>query len=505
MSITSYVFFIFIAVVLFVYYFCVPKRFQWVALLVASYTFYYFAGVELFLWMLTTTLTVYFAAIRIAKSQSVPAKRGIIALTAVCNFGFLAFFKWYNTLAGLFNRLSAGAFQLPMNTLLLPLGISFYTFQAIGYLVDVYRGTVKPERNPARFALFVSFFPQLIQGPISRHNQLADQLYASRKPDYTQVKHGFQLMLWGLFKKLVIADRLVLMGSAIFGSPQNYPGLYIPIGLIASALQLYTDFSGGVDIARGVAQMLGIVMPQNFRRPFFAASLPEYWRRWHMTLNEWWRDYLFYPLALSKPLTKFSRFIRKHLGHELGKVISVYLCINVVRVVNAMWHGASFMYVASGFYHGILIVLGMVCAPLFKKVIRALRINTSCASWKFFQILRTFLLVCLARVFLMSSGFINGLRAIKSMVVNFNPWIINFDSVFLIGLSRRDVRIILFSLLVLLVVSILQERGIEMRKMLEKQNILFQWLLMIGCLVIILLWGRYGYGYDPAAFIYMGF
>ncbi len=398
MIITSFNFFLFVAGLLIVYFFVVPKKFQWLVLLFASYAFYAFAGIKLFVYLLFTTSTVFWSALLLDKLGDTPKKRKlygkrIIIIAAVCNFGVLAFFKWYNAFAGIGNRiidaLTDSTMRIPSYSLLLPLGISFYTFQAVGYLIDVYRGQVKPERNFFKFSLFVSFFPQLIMGPISRHSELAEQLYASRKFDYVEFRRGFQLMIWGLFLKLVIADRLVLASNAIFGNPEKYNGLFVMIGLVIYAIRIYTDFSGGVNIARGVAQMLGINMPQNFQRPFFAESLSDYWRRWHMTLNAWWRDYVFYPLVLSKPLT-ISKFTRKHISPKFGKVIGVYICIMLVRVINAMWHGTESFYIASGFYHGTLITLGLICEPLLIKLVGVLRIKTDCFSWKLFRIIRTF-------------------------------------------------------------------------------------------------------------------
>ena len=522
MVITTFNFFVFVALTAIIYFFCVPKKYQWCVLLLASYVFYAFAGFSLFVFIISTTLTVYLGALWIGKINELPtsppenarlawylrvSKKWVVALVAIGNFGVLASFKWWNAIAEAVNIFLLGDsdVSLPYNSWLLPLGISFYTFQAIGYLIDVYRGKMGPEKNPARFALFVSFFPQLVQGPISRHSELAEQLYASRRFDYGKFRRGVQLMIWGLFKKLVIADRLVIMVSTIFSGTGEYDGLYILIGAITHALWVYADFSGGVDIARGVGQIFGIEMPLNFLRPFFSSSLPEYWRRWHISLNNWWRDYLFYPLVLSKPMTKISRFTRQHISPSLGRVIGVYIGINVVRIINAMWHGANAYYIANGLFIGIIMVLAMVLDPLAKKIIALLRIDTDCFSWRLFQIVRTFLIMCLGRVFLAVGGARSGLLAMASIVRDFNPWILNYDDAVLFAFDPRDARIVIFSLLVVLVVEILQEKGLAMRETLERQNIAFQWLVMLGGIFAILMWGMYGHGYDAAAFVYMGF
>ena len=295
------------------------------------------------------------------------------------------------------------------------------------------------------------------------------------------------------------------MIETIFSDLSVYNGLYVVIGVVVASIRLYADFSGGVDMARGVAQMFGIIMPQNFQRPYFATSLTDFWRRWHITLNNWWRDYLFYPIILSKPMTILSRFTRKKISRGLGKVIGVYIALFIVRMINGMWHGADLFYIARGLYDGILLTLGVVLAPFFVRMIKVLRINSECFSWRLFQIIRTFLIVCFSRVFIEAGGVKTGVLAIVSVIKDFNPWILNFNNVFIEFLSQRDTKIVITSLLVMLIVSILQEKGIALRETLEKQNIVFQWIVLLGGIFAIILLGVYGFDYDPAGFLYEGF
>jgi len=506
MSFLSLAFAVFVAIALAIYFFMVPKKYQWCALLAFSYIFYAFAGWKLFFFILFTTCTVFFCAQHLNKVKNHKAKIGIIALVMTANFSILAFFKWFNTLAGLGNRLLDAivdpSVQIPTFSFLLPLGISFYTFQAVGYLIDVSRKKIEPERNFARFALFVSFFPQLVQGPISRHSELAEQLYASRNFDYDEFRRGFQLVIWGLFKKLVIADRLVLMAAEIFNSPETYNGLYYLFGGMISFVKLYADFSGGVDIARGVAQMFGITMPLNFLRPFFSKNLSEFWRRWHITLNFWWRDYLFYPFVLSKAMTRFSKFIRTHISTNFGKVVAVYLGIYFVRIINAMWHGADLYLIAGGFYHGFLITTGLMLAPVFIKMIHFLHINTDCFPWKLFQAARTFLIISFGQILWNAGSVRDGLAAMISVFRDFNP---SFDSLFLSGIDAREAGIAIVSVLILIIVEIVQEKGVSIRITIEKQNIAFQWIMLLGLIFATILWGRYGIEYEVSDFIYQGF
>lgn len=509
MTITSLAYIAFVAAAAIAYYLLTPRRFQWATLLVASLAFYLLAGgVGLLGYVAFTTTTVYACARLLVRAKGKPGRKALIAATLAGNFGVLAFFKWWGTAAAAANAVLGALGAAPLlapHGLILPLGISFYTFQAAGYLIDVYRGSAEPERNYARLALFVSFFPQLVQGPISRHSQLAGQLYMARAFDYGRFRMGCQLALWGAFKKLVVADRLILAVDAVFGGSYGHTGAYVVIGLAASSLQIYADFSGGVDIARGVAQIFGVTMPENFRRPFFAVSLPEYWRRWHITLQNWWRDYVYYPLALSRPISRLASSLRRKGYPALGKAASVYLCVNVVRVVNAMWHGASPKYLAYGFYHGILIVLGMVAAPYLKRLASALRVNVGCHSWKAFQMVRTFALVVIGRSFLCADGFLAGLGAMGRAAAFAGAPIPIGDGAAAYGLSAMDVRILAASLALMLAVGVAQERGVKVREWLGRQNMAFQWAVTLAAMLATLIWGRYGYGHSGADFVYMGF
>ena len=496
MSFTILYFFVFVAASLAAYFFCASKKYQWCVLLASSYAFYAFAGWDLLAYILFTTGTVFRCALWLDKANSLTdgdkqnqtlpwylkiSKNRIIILVVAGNLGIFAFLKLIA---------APYYFLVPEYSLLLPLGISFYTFQAIGYLIDVYRGKLKPERNFARFALFLSFFPQLIQGPVSRHSELAGQLYASRKFDHAEARRGFQLIIWGLFKKLVVADRLAVITDIIFSQTEKYFGLYILIGAIAFTIRLYADFSGTLDAARGVAQMFGIKLPADFQRPFFATSLSGYWRRWHITINNWWRDYLFRPLV---------GFTRGRISAGLY-VIGICVCICVVRVANGMWYGFGTNYIAFGLYHGALITISMAYAPIISKVTRILRVNTDCFSWKLFQRARTFLLVCLGWVFVAAESATRGFAELASIVNDLNPWILNYDEIFLVGRAGRDAvgwtshdaRIMIFSVSLLLVVDIMQEKGISIRETLERQNMVFRWLVLLGGIFAVFSLSRHG-------------
>lgn len=532
MSILSFSFVAFLAAALLIY-FLMPAKFQWIALLVISYCFYLFAGVRAVIFILITTATTFFAGRRIGqindefdvavatyqgpnpkmtreekkalKAEEDKRKKVIMVLTLLLNFGILIALKYINPLVDLLNWLCSLVhlnYEMPHMSMIIPLGISYYTFQAMGYIIDLYRRKFKPEQHFGHFMLFISFFPQLVQGPISRYNEFADQLIAPHTFDYTRVKHGIQLSLWGLFKKLVISDRLAIITATIFKSPDIYGGFYLAVATVLSMLQLYTDFSGGIDIMRGAAETFGIIMPENFTRPFFATNLSEYWRRWHITLNNWWRDYIFYPMSLSRPFQLFGKAMKKVVGDNFGKKLPILLSVIIIRVINSIWHGATGSSILGGIYYGLLLALSFYFEPQIKNLTQRLKINTECLSWKIFQCVRTFLLIAAPRLVVNARSVSEGAYYFKCLFSTYNPWILFDGSLYQLGVSEQQLRIVSIALLVLLVVSSLQEKGYCIRDELDKQNIVFRGLVYLIFIFAIILYGVYGPGYNASAFMY---
>lgn len=513
MNFISLQFIIFLMAVFGVYY-IVPKRFQWVCLLVASYTFYLFSGIGVAAFLVFTTVSTFYIGRLLdkvnnrsrtalaegkgtltkdernrLKDDAKKKKRWILAVALVVNFGILAFLKYYNFFAGNLNTmlgwLSVDAQLLRLN-LLMPLGISFYTFQAAGYLFDVYQGKCTADAHLAKFALFVSFFPQIVQGPISRYDQLARQLYAPHKFDYTQAKYGVCLMMWGMFKKLVIADRAALLVNQVFGNHQNYAGIELFIASTFYCIQIYADFSGGIDIAIGAAQVMGIQLSPNFRRPYFARSITEFWQRWHITLGAWVRNYLFYPLCLSKPFTRLGKSARRVFGNYVGKILSTCLVTLIAFLVIGIWHGSSWKYVAYGLYNGGLITLALLLTPLFDRAKKHIRTETF--SWRLFQTLRTLVLVCIGRYFSRADSLMTALNMIKNTFTTHNPWILFDGSIYQLGLEAGDMHILFAGVILWLFISVMQERGVGIREWLNRQNIIFRWTAYLaGIFAVVML------------------
>ena len=539
MSYTSFNFIIFVAVTVILYFTLPLKKNKWIVLLAASYIFYLFAGYKYAAFILFTTLTTYLITRWIDKKSKESKqrlkenktnwsreekkeykgkikkqKRQIMALALVLNFGILAFLKYFNFFAGSLNDVMGAfgiSFSIPTLTLFLPLGISFYTFQSMGYVIDVYREKVEAEKNIAKVALFVSFFPQIIQGPISFYDQLAHQLYEPHKVDFTRIKYGCELILWGYFKKLVIADRAVIAINTVTDNYYSYNGTTLTFTVLLYALQLYADFSGGIDISRGIAQILGIDMVENFRRPYFSKSINEYWRRWHITLGAWMKEYIFYPLAMSNSFLnaskkmKATRFGKTKAGAHIAKVLPTAFASLIVFLVVGIWHGASWKYVAFGLWNGGIIMLSILMKPLFDGALMKLHINPSSFLWSLFQMLRTFIIVCVGYVFDVAPSFKQAIWTFKMFI--FGQRLSGFKAQLIeLGLGKINLGILGIGALVILISSIIQEKtNKQIRTLVDKKPVLLECCIIVVGVIAVAILGIYGPGYDPADFVYMQF
>lgn len=540
MNYTSLNFILFVALTVLVYFLFPFKKQKWTVLLVASYVFYLFAGYKYVAFILFTTVTTYLFALWINrigvksketlklnkqtwdkdkkkkfKNSIKHKKRLVMALVLVVNFGILAFLKYYNFFAGSLNDVMGMfgiGFSAPTFKLFLPLGISFYTFQSMGYIVDVYREKVAPEKNIAKLALFVSFFPQIIQGPISFYDQLAHQLYEPHKFDFTRFKYGMELILWGFFKKLIIADRAVVAINTVTADYAAYNGTTLTFTILLYALQLYADFSGGIDISRGVAQIFGIDMVDNFKRPYFAKSINDYWRRWHITLGAWLKNYLFYPLAMSNLFInaskkmKGTKFGSTKAGAHIAKVLPTSIASLIVFLVVGIWHGANWKYVAFGIWNGGIIMISILLKPVFDWVLAKLRINVQSFAYGIFQMFRTFLVVLVGYVFDVAPNFAEAMNTFKLAFVD-QSFSVGWSQISELGLDKFDYAIIIFGLIVVFVASVIQERhsSTTIREMLDKKSFALRGFVIFAGVMLVLVFGIYGPGYDPAAFVYMQF
>ncbi len=529
MLFTSYGFLGFVAVVLVLYY-VLPRKYQWGLLLAASYIFYFFAGPVYLLYIFVTTVTIYFAACKIGQNEETQTvylkihkaklsreekktykeaqkkiRRRWILAGILLNMGILAVVKYTNFAIANVNGL-LGAMgregRLSFLDLALPLGISFYTFQAVGYLIDVYRGTVQAERNLFRFALFVSFFPQVVQGPISRFGDLSETLYKEHPFEGRTVSYGLQRMLFGYFKKMVIADRILVGVNAIIGDTGQYAGAYVLVGMLFYALELYADFTGGIDITIGIAETLGIRLTENFERPYFSRSLKEFWRRWHITMGTWFRDYIFYPLSVSKPMQKFTRFSRSHFGEMVGRRLPVYLASFTVWFATGIWHGASWNFVVWGLGNWVVLMVSESLEPVYEWFHG--RFGAGGKGYQLFQVARTFLLVACLRLFDCYRSVPVTFQMFGSLLSARNWHILWDGSLLNLGLTMLDFCILALGTVVLVAVSLLGRKG-SVRDRIARKPYPVRFVLWYGLFLVVLLMGAYGIGYDASQFIYNQF
>ena len=480
MSLISMEFLIFVGIAVIGYY-LIPKRFQWIWLLIFSYIYYASSGIKILFFLLYTTITTYGTGRlldrvnhkELPRNEAKSRKRRILIGCLLLNFGMLAVLKYTNFAIENVNAIFHAG--ISFQKLILPLGISFYTFQSMGYIIDVYWGKYEAEKNPFRFALFVSFFPQLLQGPIGRFDRLARQLYEQHSFDLLKAQYALQLMLWGFFKKLVLADRAAVVVNQVFQNYTQYSGVTNIVAVLMYSIQLYMDFSGGMDVVMGVAALFGVELDQNFKRPYFATSITDFWHRWHITLGTWMKDYIFYPVSLSKWMGKFGKWSKKAFGKKTGRVVPICVANIIVFLVVGIWHGAAWKYIAYGLYNGLIIAISSLLAPLYRKGFEKFHINPKSGAWHVVQILRTFLLVNISWYFDMAVSLSAAFAMMKSTVTGFSLATLTDGSLMMLGLDKLDYMILAIGCLVVFLISFLKERGIQIRESLGRKPLVIRW------------------------------
>lgn len=484
MQVTDLSFLPFAALGLTVYY-LVPKSWQQAVLLTMNLLFFLGNGAQTLVYLSVTLISSWLSARAMGRNQTRfdhrTAKlrnRPLVAACLLLNFGMLALCK----------------VRFTFENLLLPMGISFYCFQSAGYVLDVYRGTVQPERKLFRLALFLSWFPQVIQGPISRYRDLSRQLAAPHALDGKQISFGLQRMLWGYFKKLVIADRVAPAVLLLRGPEYTGPGFLLLTLLYA--LQIYGDFTGGVDIALGLSEAFGIALPENFSRPFLSRSVAEYWRRWHITLGQWMKDYVFFPVSVSAPMRALSTSARRKFG-AFGKRLPVYAATIVTWLCTGIWHGLTPNFLLWGMMNCAVILLSGELEPLYSRFHS--RFSLKGNRWySAFEVLRTFLLMNLIRI--------------SDLFPEVSEYFFRLGTLFCassadlsrLGLEKLDWWILGAGTVVMAVVSFLQERFGSIRALLWDRTG-WRYCLTFLLFLAVLLAGCYGIGFNSADFIYNQF
>lgn len=482
--------------------------YQWIVLLVASLVFYGWTGINNLAFIVFTSLTVWGGGVlcdrlsdsfaekkksgglekselKALKEQLARRKKWITAAVLIANFGILAFLKAGNQALEAVMKLSGGEFR-PLG-LVLPLGISFYTFQSAGYLIDVSNSKYRAERSYPRLLLFCSFFPQLIQGPINRFDELSETLYTPRKLNAEHVKRALLLILFGLLKKAAIADLLVDgIGEVFDNVSPGISGSTVIFWILMYSLQQYADFSGGIDMVMGVAQLFGIDMMQNFRQPYFAVSLGDFWRRWHISLGAWMRDYVFYPFALTKPMQGLGKLANKKLGKHFGRTLPAVVANILVFFIVGIWHGTESHFILWGLYNGIIIGLSDLMSPLFEKLGGLLQVNTSSKGFRVFRIIRTFIVVNIGWYFDRIYDLKDCLLCMRRSVTDLRLSELYPTLTGMVYFQESRFLIVILSTVFVFVNSVIRETGRDTYDVLHRRNIVLRWGIYYAMLLLIL-------------------
>lgn len=497
MLFNSYEFLIFFPVILMVY-FVIPKKVRYIWLLIASYYFYMSWNPKYAVLIVISTVITYLSGIMLQKAAEKGNEKGkkwIVAGSFISNLGILAFFKYFDFFLSNLNVVLGNAgisiISKPFD-IVLPVGISFYTFQALGYTIDVYRNKISAEKNLLKYMLFVSFFPQLVAGPIERSENLLKQVrevHLMKLWNFERISSGFILMLWGYFQKVVIADRASIFVDAVYSEYWMYGSIELIIATVLFALQIYCDFASYSMIAIGAAKVMGFELMENFNAPYFAASIKDFWRRWHISLSTWFRDYLYIPLG----------------GSRCGRA-KKYCNLMITFLVSGFWHGASWSFIIWGGLHGIYQIAGDCLTPVKRRILSAMHVKTDCLSYRLGQVFITFNLVCFAWIFFRMNSIANSLNLIKRIFTCMDLWALYDKSLYTIGLNQTQMGVLLFSILVLLLVDLIRyKKNCMIDVFLKEQNIWFRWGVIYLLLFTIIIYGIYGPEYDAAAFIYFQF
>lgn len=414
MSFITIEFLLFVLAILLAY-FLVPKQYRWIVLLIGNIVFYLFAGWRYSFYLLFTSLSVWGGALLISrfkkkaedlidkeKSKTLGWAKLTVAIVIILNIGILFVLKYLEWTTGIVNSLFHTS--LPMIHLIVPLGISFYTFSSLGYLIDIYREMYEPEKNYFKLFTAISFFPTVLQGPICSFDSLLPQVIEGHDFDKEEAWWGFKRMVLGFFKKIIIADLIAVPTSYIFSNYSSLSGGICLLGAVFYAIQLYADFSGYMDIAIGLARILGIKLPENFDMPYISHSVAEYWRRWHITLGAWFRNYLYYPLMRSRFFTWLNKKIAKKNRQWANRIVTSLVLI-ITWILTGVWHGASYTYIFYGCYYALILALDVLLTPLYKWLKKKLHINDKSLPWQIFQVIRTFAVVSFCYIFFNGSGF----------------------------------------------------------------------------------------------------
>ena len=516
--------FLFVPIIVLIFI-IVPKKAKPFILLISSYVLFFMISKFLIIFLLLSTLSIFFAGKKLKKIDSdknielektdidkklikekyKKKKRRVVLFTVLFNILFLFIFKYLKFFTINLNHI-LDIFKLEnvsIIALIAPVGISYYTLKAISYIVDVYNGKIEADDNVFRVALYLSFFPQILEGPISTYDEVSNEIYNAKEVTYNSFCYGYQRILFGFFKKLVIVDRLNILVKQVFNNYEAFGGISILIGIASYTMLLYMEFSGTMDVVLGIGDIFNIKIPENFRQPFFSKNITDFWSRWHISLGHFLKNYVFYPVSLSKPLKKLTTALRKKINAHYSSLIAGTIALFCVWFLNGLWHGAGWTYLLFGMYHFLLIVTGNIFEPLIVKVCSKLKIDRTSKKYYGFQIVKTTLLVFIGEMFFRAESVKDAFRMLKIMITKL--FVIGKNEFYNFGLDMFDVLLIFIGLLVVLVISIMKEKNINVREYIGKKNIAVRWIIFYLLILSIIILGAYGPGYAPVDPIYADF
>lgn len=479
MTYITFSFFIFL-ILLSGVYFCTPQKYRYIVLMLFSGGFIYFAGgLYTICFIYGTTVFSYVIATGIQKIDNKIWKKAVYIGGIALILGVLFFVKYKSQIPFLPERFLSIA---------VPIGISFYTLQIYAYLSDVYCGRIEAEKHFFKYVLYITWFPHILQGPIARYDRLSKSLFAGAAFHYDRVCKGLQLMIWGLAQKLIIADRGMIVVTEVFDNYGRYGGVQVIYAAVLYGIALYADFSGCVNISIGVSQIFGITLAKNFEQPYFATSVKDFWRRWHMSLSAWLKDYVYIPLG----------------GNRKGK-IRKYLNLMMTFLISGLWHGVGNRFLVWGCLHGIYQIVGELTKKGREKLVSLCHIKKDNRILYVFRILMTFIFVDIAWVFFRADSISHALRLLKIAATEWNLWALVNEDLYAVGIDRRETWIMLIFIVIMFVVDYLHEKHIQIRERIAGFSILGRWCIYLGILMAVVLFGKYGYGFESSDFIYMNF
>lgn len=503
--------FFFLPVTMFVYQ-LFPARKRWIVLLVASLIFFWSISGSLILFVILSGFMIHYFGLWMenidlqcsSHKEAQKKKRSVLVFAIFMHIGILVLCKYTGFLLGNINSLFAWLnipilIQVPK--IGLPIGISFYSLQAVSYCVDVYRQKITADHNPLRLLLFLVFFPTIMEGPICRYEQTAYSLWEGKSISYSSLTFGTQRIAWGVFKKLVIADRLNPMVNELFTNYQNYSGGMACIAMVTYTLQLYMDFSGTMDVVIGTAEIFGVHLPENFRQPFFSKSIAEFWQRWHITLGTWFKDYVFYPVSMSKMAKKITRKTKKKLGYYYAPLVAGSIALFAVWICNGLWHGSGWHFIFFGLYHFFFILMGNLMLPLLRKY----HLQFNHGFLRYLAMIRTTILVCIGELIFRADGLRIALAMIKKMFVDFRFESLNAQMLATLHIDMQDILLVCVSVLIVFVISVCKEKNVQIRKKVASGPIVLRWTLYYTLIFAVILFGAYGTGYVPVDPMYASY